>query len=1085
MDGQFHDKRGFPSKWERCRLDELKERIIEPSGGHNCLASVQLYRDAIRLHEEATPAPAPQETNGVDKDEQARAEREREADLLPDKQIHYLGPYADFDCHAGVNGRTQVEAIEKSRQDAARLATWFIDELGLSEPHVQCYFSGSKGFHVTVRPEPFGIQPHHYLTYMVKNFMLELQDLLKLETMDTSVYTISRLWRIPNTVHPKTGKYKIELYANELVNRTAEDIFEMASRPRNETEVTEVIPESFVWDALEYSDLKPDEELVKLWEPNVEYVQAQKELQSVAPARPITPPEDGELPVCIQDLMNNGPKPGGPNRNRVIQPLAGFYHDAGYTKGQAERDLKDWVKTHYPETGEIRSRLRNTQSVIDSAYRGNTTFACRFIRSLKGTGPNGTVACVGEANCPWIQKPEDQEPSKVPLVHLSDASKAVYVRGKIRTPVHVASISGQPYAVPLKGQVLCSPDPEAKICQKCPNLAAGGTLEWSMDAQDEAVLAMISVNENMQKGAIKRKAGIPVKCFKHRLEYTEMGNVEKVNLIPMVDHSKTRVLETGDVMQKWTQHVVRDAYHLGHGIKDNAKYIMEAAVFPFPKDQRVCFLSDQFETAQNDIDEFKMNDELYEQLLVFQPAKGQSCVDKIEEIHRDFTANVTQIEGRPDLSLAVDLCYHSVIGFEFLQQEVVKGWWELLVVGDSGTGKTTLVERLMQHFGLGEILAGEGAKKTGLVSASIQDQGRWVNKWGKIPQADRRLLIIDEFSAIPQEEVAKMTQLRSEGIARGDGVNTGHETNARTRLILLSNPRENRGKMDGFNYGVQAIEDLFKEAQDIRRVDFGMIVNRKEVDTAALNRRWDSSTVPHRYTSDVCRSLILWAWSRERNHIVWKEDAEDAVLRWAGKLGEIYDCDIPLAERSDLKLKLARISVSVATRLFSTDREAKKVFVLPEHVNIAARMMDTSYRKPAMAFFGYASKYKEDNKFTTERKAKIKKFLQSFDCYEELVKALLDARKLTKMSFQDMVTLDKDDFKSLWKFLMSGRLFTSTARGWRKTPAFTTFLQELERELKEDVGATAVFSIRAPEEKKEPEVIYDEPLQEGEEEPPF
>jgi hypothetical protein len=439
-----------------------------------------------------------------------------------------------------------------------------------------------------------------------------------------------------------------------------------------------------------------------------------------------------------------------------------------------------------------------------------------------------------------------------------------------------------------------------------------------------------------------------------------------------------------------------------------------------------------------------MTDELKDKLKVFQLRDGQSVEKKLLEIHHDFQANVHQIGGRFDLSIAVDLCYHSVIGFKLAGKPVNKGWFELLVMGDSGTGKSQLLDRMIRHYGLGEIIAGEDSKRTGLVYASIQLQGKWVLQWGKIPTNDRRLLVIDEFSGIPAEEIGKMTQLRSEGRARGGGVNQNYETWARTRLIFLTNPRNNRGQVELFNYGVQAIDDLFDSSADLRRVDLALIARKDEVDTTLINKRWDQTELAHQYTSDLCRSMVLWAWSREPHHIEWQPGAEDEVYRHAEELGDRYECDIPLAEKADLKLKLARISCAVAARLFSTDAEAKKVLVRPEHVDFASKFMDRLYRKKSMNYFTYAKKYKAANHYSDDKRDHIKRTFKSFGTeYDNIVNTLLEADMLSKAGLGDMVNIEPEDLKKLWKYLVGEQLLRRTARGYRKTGAFQGYLQLL------------------------------------------
>jgi len=1065
--------------WVRMRVGDVQRRVVEKSSGTNCYATVQRFKDATSLRElqrqKAKPPvpvpPPPPSKKGkgkgkpqpeleLDPAELAAAAAakevaaaEREADELPEQQPHYHGLFFDFDADPGketgpAHGMTFEGATELALNQVRTLAAWFLRSFpGLSPKHVQAWYSGSKGFHLVVRPEPFNIRPHMHLTYIVKRIALELSQSLGLTTLDRTVYSIPRMWRIPNTVHPKTRRYKIELTHDELMTMKPGDIVELSQHARNPG--AEALPDSHIYPESDYKDIPPLPEAVAWYLEHYQAYDAYRDLKKLMPRRPIQRPDEGDaFPVCVQDILKNGPKEGGPNRNRVLLPLAGFFHDAGLNAKEAQRQLDDWTREHYPNDGHTAERIANGHSVIDQAYRGHVKFSCRFIRSLAGTGENGRVACVGEDKCPWIANPTDQEPAQVPEIHLSEASKGCYVNTMIKTAVHVAAIAKAPFELPVKGRIMCTPNPEAAICENCPNNLAGGKgkLQFTFDVEERAVLDLVDVNDSNRKGTIRARVGIPKDCHKHKIEILESSNVEELQIIPMVDYAHayevSMAADDDDLNKKSAKHVVRRAFYLGHGIEANKKYMVESMVFGHPKDQRICFLFDKADPAQNDIDQFHMTAELKDKLRIFQPRPGQSVYDKFQEIHRDLTANVHQIGGRFDLSIAVDLCYHAVIGFKFAGQPVHKGWFELLVMGDTGTGKTTLIERMMRHYGLGELIAGEDSKRTGLVYASIQMQGQWILRWGKIPQNDRRLLIIDEFAGIPGEEVGKMTQLRSSGRAVGGGVNADYETWARTRLILITNPRNNRGQMAGFNYGIQAVEDLFDEAQDLRRVDLAIIAEKDEVKTELLNKRWDKSDLPHVYTADLCRSMVLWAWSREPHHIEWQGGAEDALLRWADRMGDTYECDVPLAERADLRLKLARISAAVAARLFSTDATAKKVIITTDHVDFAAQFMDRSYRKKSMAYFEYARKYKQDNHYSEEKKVDIKKTMLGFgDESESIIATMLDVDLLSKPMFADMVNLDQDDLRRLWKYLVGERLLRKTARGYRKTPAFTKFLK--------------------------------------------
>ena len=219
-----------------------------------------------------------------------------------------------------------------------------------------------------------------------------------------------------------------------------------------------------------------------------------------------------------------------------------------------------------------------------------------------------------------------------------------------------------------------------------------------------------------------------------------------------------------------------------------------------------------------------MNEEVHEQLKIFQVAEGQTIDQKMKEIHKDLERNVTYIWERQEIAISVDLVYHTCLNFYFQEQFVKRGWAEVLIIGDSGQAKTTVVERLMQHYRLGELHSGESSRRTGLVYSLQQNGKRWFLVWGALPLNDGGLITIDELSGLSEDDLAIMSDVRSSGIARSTGVITA-ETTARTRCIYISNPRNGR-PLNTETYGVQSVLKLFGKTEDVRRLDFAVALHQ-------------------------------------------------------------------------------------------------------------------------------------------------------------------------------------------------------------------------------------------------------------------
>jgi len=90
------------------------------------------------------------------------------------------------------------------------------------------YFSGNKGFHVLIKQE---LEPSIELPEIVKKYCFALGK--NFSTFDRSIYDKTRILRIPNSKHRKSGLYKIPLLPGEIFGYTLEEIRELAKQQRS------------------------------------------------------------------------------------------------------------------------------------------------------------------------------------------------------------------------------------------------------------------------------------------------------------------------------------------------------------------------------------------------------------------------------------------------------------------------------------------------------------------------------------------------------------------------------------------------------------------------------------------------------------------------------------------------------------------------------------------------------------------------------------------------------------------------------------------------------------------------------------
>lgn len=154
--------------------------------------------------------------------------------------------------------------------------------------------------------------------------------------------------------------------------------------------------------------------------------------------------------------------------------------------------------------------------------------------------------------------------------------------------------------------------------------------------------------------------------------------------------------------------------------------------------------------------------------------------------------------------------------------------------------------------------------------------------------------------------------------------------------------------MEDFTYGVQAIQPLIVNPEDIARFDLAFSVRSDEVDSSLINRLHNVGQ--QKYSAELAQALVLWGWSRSAENIVWTRGAVAATYRAAMHLGQTYIENPPLIQRANARMKIARIATALAIRTFSTDEGGENVIVRAAHVSGAVRFVDDLYSSPG---FGY------------------------------------------------------------------------------------------------------------------------------------
>lgn len=639
----------------------------------------------------------------------------------------------------------------------------------------------------------------------------------------------------------------------------------------------------------------------------------------------------------------------------------------------------------------------------------------------------GLLLPLVEAATPWepanvVDESEPEDMDLTRATHADMAKRRVRVRGM------VSSMDTAPYVVPHKVLVKC--DRSQDCCSLCPAFVTDSPFE--VPAESPAILQMVSTNKASVREGVMEGVGIPRTCKVCDFDVADYYNVEDVRLSPQLE-----------VTSRSADRAIQPAMCIGKGIELNEGYVLTGKMHPHPKTQQSTLLISSYEPTQDALSTYQCRDiEALEQFCPDEWSSG-SIQKKLDEIYGDFEANVTRIFQRRSLHLLMDLAYHSPLNLPF-DGRVEKGWVEVLVVGDSGHGKSAVAcgssgpGGLMAHYRLGEKVECKNASVAGLLGG-LQKQGeRFFVQWGVIPTHDRRLVILEELKGCPAEVFAKCTDMRSSGVAQLEKIEK-RRAPARTRLIVNSNSLSGH-PAQSYNYGIEIIRELIPGMEDIRRFDACMVINANEVDTELLNKLQSQRVQhPHTYTGDLCRSLVLWGWTRSVKQVEFVDDATSLCMESATRLSARFTDAIPVVDRGSARLKVARLAAALACRTFS--RRDETLLVRPCHVEYVTRWLEGVYGSDAFGYSGFTAAMAVNESLVDI--PLVKKALECVPFPADFMKHCLHQDKIDLTDIQDWCGWERQESQELLSLMVRKHAFRRDGRSYRKTPPFIRLIKDL------------------------------------------
>ncbi len=217
--------------------------------------------------------------------------------------------YFDFD---------KEDDLESTRKDAISAIAYLKSVLFIPQEAIHAYFSGSKGIHLTVEAEALGVEPQQHLNMVYRAIAQDVSSVATNGSLDTRIYDRRRLFRLPNSIHHRSGLYKVELTHDELKTLSIAEIMELATAPRQ----------------LGHSERLPAS--VKTRSALRKYLMITKKKHAT---RPVEPLKIDRCPPCIEELLKGVSKG---IRNNAAMVLASYLLQTGEEYDTILGKLLEW-----------------------------------------------------------------------------------------------------------------------------------------------------------------------------------------------------------------------------------------------------------------------------------------------------------------------------------------------------------------------------------------------------------------------------------------------------------------------------------------------------------------------------------------------------------------------------------------------------------------------------------------------------------------------------------------------------------------------------------------------------------------------
>ena len=628
-----------------------------------------------------------------------------------------------------------------------------------------------------------------------------------------------------------------------------------------------------------------------------------------------------------------------------------------------------------------------------------------------------------------IEEAKEEQLKSRPLITLLEASKPQYINKVVQSNIQVVATYEKAMPVPTiinAKKLNCVGEP------KYNQMLVGEEKQWELNENTcQDVLKLIDNNftETQIKENVRSILGIS--------KYERDVRIDKPTKDTVYQCNVTDLFET---TSKDVATIEFTAYVLKKRLESGKKYLVTYKLVPHPyKGQQLYMIIIDVEEANDSVSNFRITDEVKKNLDNFRNLTG-SVHEKLNSLAEKAKAFIGY-DGYNNLILAIDLSFHTVLEFNFGTFKNVRGYLDTLIVAESRVGKSSTAEALQRLYKLGAFtsLAGNSATIPGIIGGSTKVNGNYQTRAGLIPMNHRGLVIFEELAKCNSNLVRELTDLRSSGQVRISRVSGTLTLPALVRMITLTNVKNSGHKIKPINSypnGIDILVELIGSPEDIARYDMMLVLG--EQGNKVVDPFWQPSQP---FEPEVYQTRVRWMWSRNIDQIIIDQEVGRYILEKCNELNRTYDSHIKIFGTEAWK-KVARLAISIAGYLVSTDETYEKIIVKKEHIDEAVAYLIDMYDNVTFKLKEYVAMEKLYNTIDEDGISLLQ------DLYNSNPSILLQLERLSRTNKQNIMAatgLDTDLYNKFMQRLTQGLFITYEGYDIIPTQRFRLGMSKINR----------------------------------------